>query len=215
MMPMTYVASRWEPQTDEDYAELLADLTARWTEWVAGQEAGRLRLPEVLLHYKWRFLDGHLTRWSRGDLEEIYLELYPAKVVAEPDEFGEILASGRAFLTFLADVGLLDEASEPIEVMVGHLEGIASRFRSAMADVSRYSMGKRFTMSALREGVALDDQASVEAFMARFNARSLAERQLLIGGPSTGRPSAGSRGRVTAKGTPPRRSSAKRRKRRR
>jgi len=214
MMPVGYVASRWEPETDEDYDEALAELTGRWTEWVAGHDVGDSEIPEVLLHYKWRFLDGHLTRWSRGDLEEIYLELYPAKVVADPGDSDEILGKGRAFLTFLSDVDLLDAASEPVELLVAHLERIGSRFRTYMADRSRYSTGKRFTMAALAEGVALDDQAAVEAFMARFNSRPRAERELLMGLPRTTGAAAGSSGRVTPRGTPPR-PSAKRRKRRR
>ena len=42
---------------------------------------------------------GHLTRWRRRDLDEIYLELYPAKVMAEADELDEILAEPKTFIT--------------------------------------------------------------------------------------------------------------------
>jgi hypothetical protein len=209
MVAVNWRASRWEPETDDKYKEALRDLTARYTEWAGGER----EIPEVLLHYKWRYVDGHLTRWTRGSLEQIYLELYPAKVVAEIAEIDEILDMARSFLTFLGETELLDEESEAPEVLVAHLEGIAPRFRSYMADVSRYSVGKRFTMAALAEGVGLDDQDELEAFMARFNARPRAEREQLMG--EGRRPPAASSGRFTPPGTPPRPSSSKRRKRRR
>lgn len=216
MVAMSQMTSEWEPETDEEYDEAIRDLTSRFSEWVSGQELeSEPEVPEVMLHYKWRFLDGHLTRWTRGDLSEIYLEIYPAKVVAEPDELDEILGWGQALLMFLDKSALLDRASEPAEVLVAHLEHLATRFRASMADVSRYSAGKRFTMAALSEGVDLGDQAEVEAFMARFNTRSRAERELVIGPAPRKWASGGSSGRVTAPGTRPKSSSAKRRKRRR
>jgi hypothetical protein len=213
---MSQKAFQWEPETDEEYDEAIRKLTSRFSEWVSGRDLeSEPELPEVMLHYKWRFVDGHLTRWRRGDLSEIYLEIYPAKVVAEPDELDEILGWGRAFLAFLDESGLLDQTSEPAEVLVAHVEHLAPRFRSSMADVSRYSAGKRFTMAALSEGVDLGDQAEVEAFMARFNSRSRAERELVMGPAPRKWASVGSSGRVTAPGTRPKSSSAKRRKRRR
>jgi len=206
----------WEPEEDEDYENALTELNARYAEWVADHELDvEAEVPEVLLHYKWRYLDGHLTRWTRGDLSEIYLELYPAKVVAEPEDLDEILDRAATFFQFLSEVDLADDASDPLDTLLSHLEHVAPRFRAAMTDVSRYSMGKRFTMAALAEAVDLGDPGEVDAFMARFNARSRAERELLMG-PSVRRvPASGSSGRVTAKGTPPRPSSTKRRKRRR
>ena len=57
--------------------------------------------PEGLLHYKWGYVDGHLTRWERRDLYEIYLELYPAKVMAEVGQLNGILAETKTFLSFL------------------------------------------------------------------------------------------------------------------
>ena len=63
------------------------------------------------------------------------------------------------------------------------------------------------------EGVRPDDEEAVQAFIARFNARPIAERDALLGRSvlSARQP----RGRFTPKGTPPRPPSAKRRKRRR
>jgi hypothetical protein len=81
-----------------------------------------------------------------------------------------------------------------------------------MADPQRHSFGKRLWSQALAEGVSLDDQAAVDAFIARFDARPRTERDAVLGASlSPHQP----RGRCIPKGTPPRPSSAKRRKRRR
>ena len=172
-------------------------------------------VPEGLLHYKWAYVDGHLTRWTRRDLSEIYLELYPAKVMADPDELDEVLAEARAFLTFLSATGLLEEESESAEVLIDHLDQIAGRFRANMADQSRYSFGKRLWTEAAAEGVRPDDPAAVEAFMARFNARPRAERDAILGDGVKPGSRRAQTGRFTPPGTPPGPGSGKRRKRRR
>ena len=68
-------------------------------------------------------------------------------------------------------------------------------------------------MTAQAEGVRLDDQASLNAFIADFNARPIAERDAILGPGLPPRPAATER--FTPPGTRPRNPSAKRRKRRR
>jgi hypothetical protein len=209
------VTSHWRPEDDDEYEAARAELKRRFTVWASrGDDVFDPDAGEGLLHYKWAYVDGHLTRWRRGDLSEIYLELYPAKVMADLDELDEVLAEAKTFLTFLAETGLLDEESEPAEVLVDHLDQIEGAFRSNMADPSRYSFGKRLWTEAVAEGVRPDDPEAVDAFMARFNARPRAERDAILGGglkPGR-RPEAS--GRFTPPGTRPRPSSGKRRKRR-
>jgi len=209
-------ASRWQPESDEEYEAARTELKRRFAIWATrGDDVFNPDAPEGLLHYKWGYVDGHLTRWTRRDLDEIFLEIYPAKVMAEPDELDEVLAEARMFLTFLSETGLLDEESEPPDVLVDHLGRIEGRFRANMADTSRYSFGKRLWSEAAAEGVWPDDTKAVEAFMARFNARPLAERDAILGKglqPGGRRAAAG---RFTPPGTQPRPSSRKRPKRRR
>jgi hypothetical protein len=115
----------------------------------------------------------------------------------------------------LDETGLLDPESDPADVLVDHVDTIEKQFRHNMADVSRFSFGKRLWMSAQAEGVRLDDPASVEAFMAEFNARPRAEREAILGRGPGHTPRPASTGRITAAGTRPKTASAKRRKRRR
>jgi len=154
-----------------------------------------------------------LTRWRCHDLDEIYLELHPAKVMVDDEDLDDVLDEAKAFISFLDETALLDPDSEPADVLVEHLEAIEGQFRHNMTDASRYSFGKRLWMTAQAEGVRMDDQASVEAFIADFNARPIAERDAILGPGLPPRPLA--TGRFTPPGTRPKAPSAKRRKRRR
>jgi hypothetical protein len=207
--------ARWCPDTDEEYELVRAELKARFAAWAAEKAIAVDReAPESPLHYKWGFLDGHLTRWTRDDLNELYLELHPAKVIAEAEELGDVMEEAKAFIAFLAETDLLDPGSEPADVLIDHLERIEGRFRAHMADASRHSFGKRFWLAASAEGVRPDDPEAMEAFMARFNARPRDEREAVLG-PLPAAPRPPPSGRFTPPGTRPRHSSAKRRKRRR
>ena len=105
--------SRWEPESDEEYEAARTELKRPFAAWATrGDAVFDPDAPDGLLHYKWGYVDGHLTRWTRRDLEEIYLELYPAKVMAEPDELDEVLAEAAMFVTFLSETGLAGEESE-------------------------------------------------------------------------------------------------------
>jgi hypothetical protein len=209
-------ATRWAPEDDEEYDSASTEMKQRFATWA--EETGFALdrdAPEGLLHYKWAYVDRHLTRWTRGDLSEIYLELYPAKVMVEADELDEVLAEAKAFITFLSQTGLLDEQSESAKALVDHLEQIEERFRANMADPSRYSFGKRLWTAAAAEGVRPDDPGAVEAFMARFNARPRAERDAILGGGLKPGKRRAQTGRFTPPGTRPQPGSGKRRKRRR
>jgi hypothetical protein len=133
--------------------------------------------------------------------------------MVETDDLDEVLEEAKNFIGFLDETGLLDPDSESADALVDHLEAIEKQFRLNMADVSRYSFGKRLWTTAQTEGVRMDDQASLNAFIADFNARPMAERDAILGPGLPPRPAA--TGRFTPPGTRPRAPSAKRRKRRR
>jgi len=204
----------WSPESEEDYEVARSELKKRFAQWraVVGADPDK-DAGEAPIHYKWAYLDGHLTRWTCEDLDEVYLELHPAKVMIEDDDLDDVLDEAEAFISFLDETGLLNPDSDPADVLVDHLDAMEEQFRHNMADASRYSFGKRLWMTAQAEGVRMDDQASVNAFIADFNARPIAERDAILGPGLPQRPIA--TGRFTPPGTRPRASSAKRRKRRR
>ena len=204
----------WSPESEEDYELARRELKKRFAQWreVFGAAVEK-DAAEAPIHYKWAFLDGHLTRWTREDLDDVYLELHPAKVIVDDDDLTDVLEEAKTFIRFLDETGLLDPDSEPADVLGDHLDVIEEQFRHNMADASRYSVGKRMWMTAQSEGVRLDDRASVDAFIADFNARPIAQRDAILGPGLPPRPQA--TGRFTPPGTPPKVRSAKRRKRRR
>lgn len=164
---------------------------------------------EELIHYKWGYLDGHLTRWRRADLDEVLLELFPAKVIVDDDDLDDIIPQTATFIDFLTDTELLDLASDDADELFDHLDQIQTRFPRRMADGTRYSPGKRFWLAASAAGVQLDDEQAVAAFMEQFNSRPSHERDALIGRRAPGT------GRFTPPGTQPRPKTTRRRRRHR
>jgi hypothetical protein len=203
----------WHPSDEDDYEAASAELKKRFAAWVAdeGVEVDP-ESADPMLHYKWSYLDGHLTRWTRDNLTQLYLEVFPAKVMVEEADLGREMEEARSFLRFLSATGLLDDKSAPVDALIEHLAHIEPEFRKNMADPSLFSMGKRLWTQATAEGVRLDDRDAVQAFIHRFNARPFAERDAVLGPPLTAMRM--SFGRVTPKGTRPRPASGKRRKRR-
>jgi hypothetical protein len=206
------------PETEESYELARSLLKESFASWgVANAKELETDAGEAPIHYKWAYLDGHLTRWRCVDLDRVYLELHPAKVIVEKEDLASVLDEARAFIAFLDEVGWLDLASDDRDVLLDHLGRIEPTFYDNMADTARYSAGKKLWTSALAEGVRLGDEAAVQSFMASFNARSLPEREAVLGRA----PSEVSRrtpsGRATPPGTPPRpkQPSASRRRKRR
>lgn len=204
-----------DPDDEEGYEASREFLRQEFTSWAEakGSPLGPDAI-EYLVHYKWGYLDRHLTRWRRADLDEVLLQLVPAKVVADEDGIDEMLPEACAFVSFLAETGLLDPESEAPQLLLEHLAKIGPRFRQAMADRSRYSFGKRFWTAAAEAGVQPDDEEAVEAFITQFNSRSLGEREAVLGQRAGAPPSTRS-GRFTPPGTPPRDKPAARKRRRR
>jgi hypothetical protein len=201
------------PTTEAGYEtarQWLRAAFARWAE-LHGTDLGPDSFEE-LVHYKWGYLDGHLTRWTRADLDAVVLELFPAKMIVDDEDLAQVIPETAAFIDFLTDTELLDPASDDPGVLHAHLDGIEPRFRLHMADQSRYSPGKRFLSAAAAAGVQPDDEQAVAAFIEQFNTRPLAERDAVLGRRT--QTNAGT-GRFTPPGTQPRPKPASRRRRHR
>jgi len=186
---------------------------ARWSDQTASEYGPDCF--EELIHYKWGYLDGHLTRWQRDDLEAILLKLFPAKVIVEDGDLDDVIPQAETFIAFLADTALLDPASDDPDQLCAHLHQIKRRFQRRMADRTRYSPGKRFWLAAAQAGVPLDDHKAVAAFVKQFNSQPDTERAAVLGQHSTLTPSPSQRGRVTPPGARPRSTPTRRRRARR
>jgi hypothetical protein len=201
------------PNSEAGYEAARQRLRAEFARWAErrGTELGPDSFEE-LVHYKWGYLDRHLTRWSCADLDRVLLELFPAKMIVDDDDLAQVIAETVAFIGFLTDTGLLDPQSEDPQVLCAHLDGLDAVFRQRMADRARYSPGKRFWLAAKAAGVRPDDEQAVAAFIEQFNTRPIAERDAVLG--RAAQTSAGT-GRFTPPGTQPRPKNTSRRHRRR
>jgi hypothetical protein len=74
---------------------------------------------ELVLGFKWGYLDGHLGRWRTADLDELLLELYPRKVVADRELAALTVPAVAGLLEFLDEQGLLVQGSDPFAQAAG------------------------------------------------------------------------------------------------
>ena len=134
----------WHPRDEDDYEAASAELKRRFAAWVADESVEvDPESAEPILHYKWNYLDGHLTRWTRDNLSQLYLGVFPAKVMVEEGDLQREMQEARAFLRFLSETGFLDEESAPLDVLIEHLGRIEPEFEKNMGDPALFSMGKR------------------------------------------------------------------------
>ncbi len=173
------------PGSAEDYDRTYAQLFSEFEGWVA--EAGLDVDPDsadFLCHYKWGYLHGDLGCWTNADLDSIFLQILPAKMIVEGEnELDLALNEAKAFLRFLAEAGYLDSEGDSLTKLISHLDRIRPRFRSRMADSRRYSWGKKMWLAMAADGITPDQSDAVQTWIARFNARPKSEREALLGLP--------------------------------
>ncbi|HEU0086070.1 MAG TPA: hypothetical protein VFQ77_00190, partial [Pseudonocardiaceae bacterium] len=148
--------------------ELVADLASWLGESnVADADAGDAA---VALDWKWGYQDGALGRWTAADLEEFLLDWCPRKLSIPPEECAGFPNSIRAFMTFLADRGLLAPGSGTLSQLQRCCERNASRFVTKMSDPANYGLAKGLFAGAggLAPGVNLADEATVDTLLERM-----------------------------------------------
>ncbi|GAB2818614.1 hypothetical protein GCM10022221_15660 [Actinocorallia aurea] len=111
-------------------------------------------------------------------LEETLLEDFPENVVAGPDDAPAVLGAARALVEYLAGGGLAESVADQCRAL---LDGLAPRLAEALADAGE---GDGEAMEFLgrmmaAEGVDLDDEDAVEAWIAAFEALPEEERMQL------------------------------------
>lgn len=120
-----------------------------------GWACGAHNLMDLKIHY----LGGDPTSWTATDLEEVLLEILPAKVMLTPEDVGQVIP-GAAFLRFLE--GILAHGRANGERLAAFVERLSDRFAEAAGDESRWSVGTRVTMALLGDGVDPADEEAVE-----------------------------------------------------
>ncbi len=126
-----------------------------------------------------RLPGGAPGQWTPADVVEVLFSTFPAKIMWEPDELAELPDAAAEFLRFLADRFPL--MADEYEALAEGVACSAAQFVSVMSDENNWGLGKRMWSTAEAEGVALGDQASMDAWMEEFNQRPRFERDQVLG----------------------------------
>ncbi|MEX2620386.1 MAG: hypothetical protein WD250_09205 [Egibacteraceae bacterium] len=135
----------------------------------AGQRPGVAWAVAEALRFKADSLDGRVGSWRAGDLDEILTEWFPRKVCADEADVALVCPTLRAFFTWLDQAGLLAGDGDTLPALLATLDRIEPGLAAAMADESRFAMGKSMIAAMLADGVDLEDDGAVQQWIAGFN----------------------------------------------
>lgn len=145
-------------------------------EWVA-----------MLLDLKESHLDSaDPCTWHTGDIERLLLSVVPRKVIDDDPGDGSTAEALEAYLAFLHDTGRLGVGSAPYVGLVRELEAALEEYPDALADSSRWGVGKSIMGAASAAGIDPSAPGGVEAMMEYFNALPDAERDRILSGAMDG-----------------------------
>lgn len=169
---------RFDPDDERGFQGARDRLAGEFGQTAEG--AGLEWVAEQVLDLKWGYLGGDLATWRPRDVEEILLEIYPRKVVLERSDLPDVIRGFAGLLRFLDAAAVLTTSTRGAELAT-LVEELAAPFAAAMADESRWGMGKRLLGSAAAQGFDLSDPSQLEDIVAAFNARPIEERDAILG----------------------------------
>lgn len=161
-----------EPRRGGDRSRLLAGFTA----WLAKRDV--TDDPETYFDVVETALDlkeSHLglavpAEWDAELVDVVVGELMPAKVLADEDYARIVAPAMRAYLTFLAETGRWQTGDVARRQALARLDVLEPELPARFTGFENKSFGARVAMLAQDEGVDLDDQEQLSAFVERFNA---------------------------------------------
>lgn len=154
----------------EEFAEAAQRVLAEFEAWA---EARGRTVPvfvvDAVLNQRYQS-DGLLARWNERTLTDLLLTWYPRTVTLAESEHELVLDGVEAYFDFLDDSDLLDEHSEPIDVLRTLLKDMAARFLAAMRAPENFGMAKFWATKMLESGVDPADHEEASAFIDRVRA---------------------------------------------
>lgn len=114
------------------------------------------------------------TWWKTGDVRAVLLDLAVTRLTDLCDLVEHGVPAIRAFVVFLGRSGRLHPGSVAIATLLREVDRCAQPYRPAMSDRSRFRMAKTFYTAMRSEGVDLEDDDVVDAWMEAFTAGSAA-----------------------------------------
>jgi len=134
----------------------------------------------IALDWKFGYGDGHLGRWTTGDVAEFLLSWCPRKLSVSQADSVSIPGSIAAFTDYLAAERLLASGSAPPARLHAAATGAAGEFITAMGDPASFGMAKSIFLGALADGADPSDPAQLEDWVTRFNSLSDEERRAVL-----------------------------------
>lgn len=121
------------------------------------------------------------THWKSGDVRELLLELAVTRMTDLCDLIGHGVPSLRSYLRFLDETDWLHPGSATMKVLRRELERAAPSYPRTMTDSSRWRLAKRLYTAMRADGVDLDDEDAIAAWVEAFNRRPPADRREVLG----------------------------------
>ena len=122
----------------------------------------------TMLSWKLEYADGELTRWDSADLREFLLDWFPRKVTCDEATIGLAPVATVEFLRFL-DAGDLLESPVGLATLTAASRRLAPAFERACRDPHAWGPTKRLALEMLDDGVDVNDEASVAAWIEAYN----------------------------------------------
>ncbi len=134
----------------------------------------------IALDWKFGYGDGHLGRWTTGDVAEFLLRWCPRKLSVSQADSVTIPGSIATFTDYLAAERLLAPGSASPARLRAAATGAVGEFVTAMGDPANFGMAKSIFSGALADGADPSDPAQLEDWVTRFNSLSDEERKAVL-----------------------------------
>jgi hypothetical protein len=117
--------------------------------------------------------------WSPSAVAETMLSWFPRQVSCRLESARQLPAVMAALLSHVAlKRGL---GRDPLDQLLNTVAAAEDEFVESVSDRGRYGPAKSVVMAMLAEGVDIEDRRAVDAWIAAFNGRPRAQRDLVLG----------------------------------
>jgi len=134
----------------------------------------------IALDWKFSYDDGHLGRWTTGDVTEFLLGWCPRKLSVSPEDCVTIPGSIAALTDYLAAKELLAPGCSSRAALVSAATDTAADFVAEMGNPANFGLAKSLFAEAGARGYDLADEASLAAWMDEFNGLDDDEREAIL-----------------------------------
>lgn len=148
----------------------------------------------LVLDWKFGYGDGHLGRWTAGEIAEFLLGWCPRKLSVSQEDCVAIPSHIASFTDYLSAHGLLAQGSATAAVLRAAATDATAEFVAEMGNPASFGMAKALFAGAADYGYDATGEAGLAAWMERFNSLSDEEREAIlpdsvldVGGPEAPR----------------------------